>query len=66
MPDVSLQDMTQLIQLIADGKLLDQPPTIVNLKRSVAKIMTPVIRENAAESFHKGELRMQQPHNPEK
>jgi hypothetical protein len=42
-PDVELQDMTVLVQLIADGNLLDQPPaTTINLERGVKKIMTHV------------------------
>jgi NhaP-type Na+/H+ and K+/H+ antiporter len=42
-PDVEIKDMTVLVQLIADGNLLDQPPaTTINLERGVKKIMTRV------------------------
>jgi hypothetical protein len=42
-PNVEIQDMTVLVQLIADGNLLDQPPsTTINLERSVKKLMTRV------------------------
>lgn len=39
-PDVPFNDMTQLLQLLADGKLRDTPPpTTVHLERSVKGIM---------------------------
>ena len=42
-PNVEIQDMTVLVQLIADGNLLNQPPsTTINLERSVKKLMTRV------------------------
>ena len=44
-PNVEIQDMTVLVQLIADGNLLNQPPsTTINLERSVKKLMTRVKR----------------------
>lgn len=42
-PDVEMKDMAELLQLIADGKLLDQPPpTTVKLERSVKRMTTRV------------------------
>jgi NhaP-type Na+/H+ and K+/H+ antiporter len=44
-PNVEIQDMTVLVQLIADGNLLNQlPSTTINLERSVKKLMTRVKR----------------------
>jgi NhaP-type Na+/H+ and K+/H+ antiporter len=49
-PDVEIKDMTVLVQLIADGNLLDQPPsTTINLKRGVKKLMTRVKRVSLEE-----------------
>jgi hypothetical protein len=64
-PDIEINDMTVLAQLIADGKLLDQPPpTTVNLQRSVKKLMTRV-KHVTSEEQHRDQLRFEKFHEDE-
>jgi hypothetical protein len=57
--------MTVLAQLIADGKLLDQPPpTTVNLQRSVKKLMTRV-KYITPEEQHRDQFRFEKFHEDE-